>query len=323
VKVFISWSGERSKHIAEALRDWLPLVLHQVIPWVSSADIQAGERWGTSVANQLNETSFGIVCLTTDNLTAPWVLFEAGALAKTLNESTRVVPYLLELEPADIPPGPLAQFQAKTATYDGTLELVRSINSASAGESVPDDRIQKLFPVLWPKFADAKKTAPKVRPLTPPARKSEEMIPDILDTVRDIARVLREITTREADAGVGEKSIGQVPEWRQVVTLPDNSRRAAARTISAALNESHALRSRGVSRITVRPMGTQSMGVEFDTPFGMKSTRYDFTGDNWYLEDLRTLVDGFTIKIVEEFAKLSVTESQQAKDSSQRSIPKK
>ena len=34
--VFISWSGERSKALAVALRDWLPLVLHYVEPWVFS-----------------------------------------------------------------------------------------------------------------------------------------------------------------------------------------------------------------------------------------------------------------------------------------------
>lgn len=32
MKVFISWSGERSQALAQALRDWLPLVLHFVEP---------------------------------------------------------------------------------------------------------------------------------------------------------------------------------------------------------------------------------------------------------------------------------------------------
>jgi hypothetical protein len=49
-----------------------------------------------------------------ENQVAPWILFEAGALAKTI-ESTFVVPYLIDLEPPNINRGPLKQFQAKRA----------------------------------------------------------------------------------------------------------------------------------------------------------------------------------------------------------------
>jgi hypothetical protein len=79
VKVFISWSGERSWMMAEALRGWLPLVLYYVKPWVSGKDIQAGERWSLEVGKELEESNFGILCLTKDNLDAGWMLFEAGA----------------------------------------------------------------------------------------------------------------------------------------------------------------------------------------------------------------------------------------------------
>ena len=42
MRVFISWSGERSKVLAQALKEWLPLVLHNVEPWMSEVDIAAG-----------------------------------------------------------------------------------------------------------------------------------------------------------------------------------------------------------------------------------------------------------------------------------------
>lgn len=32
MKIFLGWSGERSKALAEAMREWLPLVLHYVEP---------------------------------------------------------------------------------------------------------------------------------------------------------------------------------------------------------------------------------------------------------------------------------------------------
>ena len=53
MKLFISWSGKRSQALAQAIRDWLPLILHYVQPWLSEADIPAGERWAEVVASRL------------------------------------------------------------------------------------------------------------------------------------------------------------------------------------------------------------------------------------------------------------------------------
>jgi hypothetical protein len=84
MKVFISWSGERSQALAQALRDWLPLVLHYVEPWLSQSDIEPGERWASEVSKELEVSNFGIICVTKENTESPWILFEAGALAKSL-----------------------------------------------------------------------------------------------------------------------------------------------------------------------------------------------------------------------------------------------
>src|SRR4051812_6219646 len=87
LKVFISWSGERSKAVAEALKEWLPVIFQDLDAWVSSHDIKAGERWESEIGGQLETTDLGILCLTGDNLTAPWLLFEAGSLAKSVDKS--------------------------------------------------------------------------------------------------------------------------------------------------------------------------------------------------------------------------------------------
>lgn len=102
MRVFIRWSGERSRTVAQSLRDWLPLVLHYVVPWLSEADVEAGERWAQSVATELAASNFGIVCVTSENVSSPWILFEAGALTKSL-ETSRVIPLLLDLEFSDTP----------------------------------------------------------------------------------------------------------------------------------------------------------------------------------------------------------------------------
>jgi len=107
--------------LAQALHGWLPLVLHYVKPWLSDADVSAGDRWATVVAKELETSNFGIICVTPENLNSPWVLFEAGALAKTM-QGSKVIPLLFNLEFSDIS-GPLAQFQAKKFDREGLAEV--------------------------------------------------------------------------------------------------------------------------------------------------------------------------------------------------------
>src|SRR5260221_2046911 len=98
--VFISWSGKNTKSymVAEALRRWLEQVVQGCNPWVSSLDIDAGERWGTELFTQLDKHHVGIICVTKENQAQPWLNFEAGALAKQLKgekaDESRVCPLL-------------------------------------------------------------------------------------------------------------------------------------------------------------------------------------------------------------------------------------
>ena len=55
MEVFISWSGDRSYAVAAALREWLPLLLPYVKPYVSADDIRKGNRWGVDIASKLDE----------------------------------------------------------------------------------------------------------------------------------------------------------------------------------------------------------------------------------------------------------------------------
>ena len=94
----------------------------------------------------LEASNFGIICVTRDNVDQPWVLFEAGALAKSLQDA-KVIPLLLDLDLSDLS-GPLAQFQAKKVDKAGVHEVVRSINQ-SAPDAVPPERMDQLFEALW------------------------------------------------------------------------------------------------------------------------------------------------------------------------------
>ena len=69
MKVFISWSGDMSKNVAEAIREWLPSVLQTVKPYFTPSDIEKGTRWSSDIASELDDSKAGIFCVTSENLT--------------------------------------------------------------------------------------------------------------------------------------------------------------------------------------------------------------------------------------------------------------
>ena len=185
MQLFISWSGSTSKRIAALLRRWLPDVFHSVSIWMSEEDTGAGSRWSQELVNQLDRSGFGILCLTKDNQHAPWLLFEAGALAKTAGID-RVVPYLFRLSPTDVK-YPLALFQGVEATATGTLKLLRSINEAGKLE-IPDDRITRLFHKWWPDLEQELQSLHNLPTSTEQSRSDRELVEEILTLVRDSTR---------------------------------------------------------------------------------------------------------------------------------------
>jgi CheY-like chemotaxis protein len=163
MKVFLSWSGEKSLAVAKALREWLPFINAEIKPWISGTDIAPGERWSDEVAQQLEAADVGIVCVTRENQSSPWLNFEAGALAKKLG-SSRVVPLAINLKPSGVQQ-PLGQFQAKETTKSGILDILRSLDELCTNR-VPD--IALACDLWWPQFEPAllkAATAPGEEPI--------------------------------------------------------------------------------------------------------------------------------------------------------------
>ena len=198
MKVFISWSGERSQALAQSLRDWIPLVLHYVEPWLSEADIEAGDRWAEAVAKELAASNFGIICVTQENVGSPWVLFEAGALAKSL-QGSKVIPLLLDLEFRDIT-GPLAQFQAKKVERPGISEVIHAINQA-ANHAVPEARAKQLFEALWPEFEKRVALIPKQASAAKHARPQHEILEELVASIRSLDSRFREVSEESPFSG--------------------------------------------------------------------------------------------------------------------------
>lgn len=146
---------------------------------MSETDIDAGSRWAADLAKQLKETNFGIVCLTPEALSSHWLLFEAGALSKSVDES-RVCPYLIGIGRHDIQ-GPLAQFQSKDAVAEQTYQMLEAINSAMGDEALPRERLRRYFDRFWPELESAISSA---------LRGSQYLPPDQFRRVADVLSYL-------------------------------------------------------------------------------------------------------------------------------------
>jgi hypothetical protein len=183
MKVFISWSGDRSRRIASLLKTWLNDTIQQLEPWISSEDISKGARWSDDLMKELEATNVGILCLTPDNLLAPWILFESGALAKTIDKS-RVCTYLYGLKPSDIE-GPLVQFQATIANKNDTLALLHSLNNLLPdNEKRTNEQINRSFDRWWPDLKKAFNDIPTNESNNEQVRTDRDLLEEIVDIIR-------------------------------------------------------------------------------------------------------------------------------------------
>src|SRR5690606_15456016 len=108
-----------------------------------------GELWLPAINKELAETSIGIICLTKENINAPWILFEAGALAKGL-EANRVITFLIDLNPEDVS-DPLAQFNHTKMDKNNLKLLINTVNS-HVTNSLPTEILEKVFNKYWDEF---------------------------------------------------------------------------------------------------------------------------------------------------------------------------
>ena len=188
MKVFISWSGSQSRALAEVLRQWLPAVIQAVQPYYSPDDVTKGARWSEEIAKVLEESRVGLICLTRNNLDAPWIMFEAGALSKKLDKS-RVSPILFGVEPTDLT-GPLVQFQAAKFDKVDVKRLVRMINAELGDARLATDVLDTVFEMWWPKLEEQVETvleaAVDARGVT--VRPQRELLEEILLLARSQAR---------------------------------------------------------------------------------------------------------------------------------------
>lgn len=184
MKVFISWSGERGKKIGEAFKTWLPDVIQSIEPFYSP-DIEKGQRWSVEIEQNLKESKVGIICVTPESMISPWLMFESGAISNA--KLSRVCPLLFQVEPAQLQ-GPLSQFQATPYSEAEIRKLTFSINEFLESP-LSEAQLNRTFDRCWPEFDKAINDAlsSKTKAEAPQKRPQEEIVEEILSTVRTLA----------------------------------------------------------------------------------------------------------------------------------------
>lgn len=213
--VFISWSGQRSKAIAEALETWLAQVIQAVEPWISQ-DIDKGLRWGAEIADRLERSKVGIICLTKSNLDARWIHFEAGALSKT--KDAYVCTLLLDIKPSDVEQ-PLAQFQHTTTEKEDIFQLLSTINRAvqnSGEKALADPLLRRIFDTYWPDLEKAFQESATLQEATAsPSRTTEEMLQEMLEILRNQER--KQINSQYLTTNIDAMPLGM--SWRESINM--------------------------------------------------------------------------------------------------------
>lgn len=149
MNLLISWSKPQSKAVALALHSWLPRVLPEIDPWMSSKDINKGKDWFLYLQSVLSESRICLICVTPDNVRSPWIYYEVGAIA-TKDPDVLIYPYLVGVSPSILSDGPLGKWQCTVAEEDDTWELIKSLNANALSSCHELSVLEGNFRARWP-----------------------------------------------------------------------------------------------------------------------------------------------------------------------------
>jgi hypothetical protein len=221
MKIFISWSGQRSGAIAAALNEFLPVINNAFDPWFSPLSIDKGSRSTGEIGDALASAKAGIICLTPSNLTEPWILYEAGGIAKTV-EKPLACTLLIDLKPTDVE-RPLGDFQHTKLDEKELLQLAQTLNKAAGTDARSEPQIEKAFKLCWPELKDRLDKAPADAPAHRAKRSELDLLEEILNTARTTsqqdASMLRLVIERVEDLSVMLQRMDPVTNFQTLAAM--------------------------------------------------------------------------------------------------------
>lgn len=159
MRISIGWSGNLSHRIAVLLGKWLPAVVQAVTPLVSPDESKRGTAWFKALKDQHKQIDFAMICLTRENINAPWLLFEAGILSTRFDEA-HLCALLIDDFAGKALEGPFVNFQSvKLADKEEMRKLIQKINQMHVTRMSSGNALNSAFDRRWPVLEDACKKA--------------------------------------------------------------------------------------------------------------------------------------------------------------------
>lgn len=144
-KIFISWSGDNSKRIAIELKNTLEKGIFNgtgLECFVSDVDIGSGDDWWYKIKKELKKCKLGIVCITKENLKAPWIFFESGAM---IARDLKVIPLLFNCDFKALNDTPISnKHMVNFYDQDKFLGMIRDINKTFSLTPITEDNLNTI-----------------------------------------------------------------------------------------------------------------------------------------------------------------------------------
>jgi hypothetical protein len=154
------------------------------------------------LSDRLETTYVGVVFLTRDNLSSPWLHFELGALAKT--KSGRPCIVLLDVSPTDVK-GPLALYQHTRCNEDDMRRLVQNLRTwaeKEEGKVIPANALDMLFKRSWPALERSLEAIRRTSKTVGPIRTTDDLSRETLTVVRSLRDEIASLRAEISRAGI-------------------------------------------------------------------------------------------------------------------------
>lgn len=148
--VFLSWSGNKSKDMAQIFSYYLPYILQGRTCFFSPDEIPKGVGWYQYIGEALKNAECGIVFLTRDNISNPWILFEGGGLFS----KGRVNVLLCDMGKEDANNHIWANINLTSVDEAEVYKMIQSLYASTRLE-FSEDVLKANFNRYWPTMKEA------------------------------------------------------------------------------------------------------------------------------------------------------------------------
>ena len=84
MNIFFSYSGARSKEVAEAFAAFVQFIFRDINALGINTDIAKGDSWRNLLQDSASQAELAIVFVTSENIEKPWLNYEMGFLIEKL-----------------------------------------------------------------------------------------------------------------------------------------------------------------------------------------------------------------------------------------------